>query len=121
MRWKRTLLVEDNLTRAARSSRNSGGIVGEAPEQFVVSLYSILGERLLCLKSQAVERPEAGEWKDSRVAAALSLLSSQGAAPSDVVTAGPGYGGSIHFLNSLAQSGLNFAVEIPSSQALCFE
>ena len=118
MRWKQTLLIEDNLSRATRSSQNSGGMIGGVPEQFIVSLYSILEKRIICLKSEAVERPETGEWKDSRVAAALSLLSGHRSVQSDVVTVGPGYGGSIHFLNSLAQNGLNFAVEIPSSQTL---
>ena len=116
--WKQALLIEDNFSRAARSSEHLMGAAGETPEQIAVGLHSIRGKDLHRLASRPAGNPESEARKDLRIDLALSLLAGRPAGPPAVVTAGPDYGGSSRFLQGLAERGLDFAVEISSSRAL---
>jgi hypothetical protein len=113
--WKRTLLVEDNSSRAARPSEAFIGS-GEPSEAFTVTLHRIGSEGPRHFGSATVGRATPGERKSRRIEVALSLLGSADLDSCSVVTAGPAYGGSARFLGGLTQMGISFAVEIPSSQ-----
>lgn len=116
-RWEQILLIEDNFSRSVRSAQHFIGVGDKTSEQFAVTLHRFARHDLLNSASNDVDRPQTGDWKNRRIAAALSLLDREDRVSSSVVTAGPTYGGNIDFLQGLIKTGRNFAVEISLSQA----